>query len=155
MLTTGVVKWLAYAAAGWMIIFSLVHVYWALGGSAGLPSGMSIYDNIPLLVIDIVAIPLCLLGAALALALVRPWGRRYSRKFLLLAAWGAAAFMIVHALPAVIDVLIIAFGSSTVDGLTELERFSIFLYEPFWLLGGVIWAFAAWAFQRQTSAVEG
>ena len=72
-------SWAGYAACAWALAFAVVHLYWGLGGAAGLPPGRSVADNTALLVIDLVAIPLCLAAAALALALVRPWGGRFPR----------------------------------------------------------------------------
>ena len=34
------------------------------------------------------------------------------------------------------------------DGeLSDEERFSLFLYEPFWLLGGILFALATWEYR--------
>ena len=57
------------AACVWMILFAAFHAYWALGGTYGLPPGESLVDNKPLFIIDLIAIPMNLGGAALALAL--------------------------------------------------------------------------------------
>ncbi|MER5864758.1 hypothetical protein [Kitasatospora sp. NPDC002040] len=81
----------SYGAAGWGLAFALVHLYWLLGGRTGLPAGLSLRDNLPLLVIDV---------AALAL------------------------------------------GTRTAGGLTGLERFATFLYEPWFLTGGVLFGLA-------------
>ncbi|MBO2453601.1 DUF3995 domain-containing protein [Actinomadura barringtoniae] len=138
----------AYAAAAWGVLFSLVHVYWLAGGRAGLPNGQSIFDNAPLLVIDVIAIPVSAVAAALALALVRPWGERFARRMLLTAAWGATAVMIVHALPSVVDWAALAVGAKSSGDLTAEERFATFLYEPWFMAGGLLFALAALTFQR-------
>ena len=66
----------AYAACAWSLAFAAVHLYWAIGGTVGLPPGMSVGMNAALFVIDVVAVPLCVVGSLLALSLARPWGRR-------------------------------------------------------------------------------
>ena len=140
-------RWAGYAACAWALAFAAVHLYWGLGGTAGLPPGLSLVDNTPLFVIDLVAIPLCLAAAALALALVRPWGRRFPRWLLLSAAWGTSALFVVHAVPTAIDAATLALGRRTRD-LTAEDRFSLFLYEPWFLLGGVLFGAAAWYHMR-------
>jgi len=137
----------AYAAAAWGVLFSLVHVYWLAGGRAGLPNGQSIFDNTPLLIIDVVAIPVSAIAAALALALVRPWGERLPRRMLLAGTWGATALMIVHALPSTVDWAALAVGAKSSSELTAEERFATFLYEPWFMAGGVLFGLAALAFQ--------
>ena len=140
------VPWTAYAAAAWMAFFGLVHVYWALGGTAALPAGFSVQDDARFLAVTLVAIPLCGIGAALALALARPPGRR--RRPLLALAWATTALLVVHALPAMVVLAGLALG--IVDGeLTERDRLSLFLYEPYWLLGGVLFGLATAAAQRR------
>jgi hypothetical protein len=142
-------RWAGYAACAWALAFAAVHLYWGLGGAAGLPPGRSLADNTALFVIDLVAIPLCLAAAALALALARPWGGRLPRWLLLGGAWGAAALFVVHALPTVVDAAILALGRRP-RALTAEDRFSLFLYEPWFLLGGVLFGAAAWRHMRET-----
>lgn len=141
--------WAGYAACTWALVFAVVHLYWGLGGTVGLPPGLSVYDNTALFVIDLLAIPLCVLGALLALALVQPWGGRLPRWMLLSAAWGASALFVAHALPAVVDAVVIALGQRT-ERLTPVDRYSLFLYEPYWLLGGILFGVTAWHYTRGT-----
>ena len=145
--------WPAYAACGWMVLFAAVHLYWAAGGTLGLPPGLSVTDSTPLLVIDLVAVPLCVAGALLALALVRPWGRRLRRRWLLAASWATATLLVVHALPALVDGTLLVLGARS-RPLTAQDRFSLFLYEPYWLLGGILFGVAAWS-SRGVQAGEG
>ncbi|MEV7121744.1 DUF3995 domain-containing protein [Kitasatospora griseola] len=132
----------ALAAAFWSAGFALVHLYWLLGGRVGLPGGLSVLDNTPLLVIDVVAIPLCAAAAALALALVRPWGGRLPARGLLWAARGTAVVLIAHAAPSVPDWAALAAGHRPVAELDATARFATLLYEPFFLAGGVLFGCA-------------
>ncbi|GAA4433946.1 hypothetical protein GCM10023148_40070 [Actinokineospora soli] len=141
--------WFAYATAGWAFAFAVVHVYWAFGGGLGLPEGFSVPDNTMLLVIDIIAVPLCVGGGLLGLALVRPWGARFPRRLLLVAAWAMAALCLVHSVPTVISATaVLARGEQ--HTLSLPERFSYFGYEPYWFLGGIVSAIAAFVYQRAT-----
>lgn len=67
-------EWASYATCGWALVFAVVHLYWALGGTVGLPKGFTVAMNPALFAIDVLAVPLCFIGALLALSFVRPWG---------------------------------------------------------------------------------
>lgn len=143
------VHWFGYATAVWAFAFALIHVYWAFGGGFGLPDGFSVPDNTALLIIDIIAVPLCVGGGLLALALVRPWGARFPRKLLLAAAWAMSALCLVHSVPTVISAGIVL-ARGTRDTLSRPEQFSYFGYEPYWFLGGLLAGLAALVYQRST-----
>lgn len=138
-------------SAVWMVAFAAIHLYWGLGGSALLPVGKSVVDNATLLVIDLVAIPLCLAGAATAW-LLRPGqrlGKLHSRRWLLLPATLGAAVMVSHALSGL--VVLAAQGLSGFDAAGAEGRY-VLLYEPFWLVGGVAMAWTVTAFRRTLRA---
>ena len=63
-------------------VFAAVYHDRGLGGTAGLPPGLSEVDTTAPLVIELVAIPLCVAAAVLAPALVRPWGGQLPRGML-------------------------------------------------------------------------
>lgn len=74
-------RWAGYAAAGWALVFAARGIYWALGGTVGLgtlSAGIreAATEGDPTLYAALWAtVALELVAAALALALVRPWGR--------------------------------------------------------------------------------
>ncbi|WP_019819321.1 DUF3995 domain-containing protein [Saccharomonospora saliphila] len=144
-------RWLAGLCCAWMVVFAGVHVYWAAGGTFAMPAGFSIEDNTALLVIDIIAVPLCLAGAALALALVRPEGRRRPRTVTALTAL-TGLFSIVHAAGTIVADIGMLLGVVEVPD-TEAERISAFVFEPWWLLGGVLFVLAAWTFHTDRRRV--
>ncbi|MBB5067169.1 hypothetical protein BJ969_000257 [Saccharopolyspora gloriosae] len=128
----------ARGAAAWSVAFGLVHVYWLVGGEVGLPPGTSLASNLPLLIIDVVAIPLCALAALVALAPTRPWGSRVPRWLLNTAICGVAVLLLVHAMPSVVDWVLLASGRLAVADLDPMERFVTLLYEPVFLAGGLL-----------------
>ncbi len=137
----------AYAAFAWMAFFAVVHIYWLVGGTVGLPPGKKLTDSAGLLIADIIAIPLCMVGAALALALTQTGRARPSPRTLQRLAVATAVVSVVHAGPAMISWVLRPLGVE--DGeLTDEERFSLFLYEPFWLLGGILFGLATWEYRR-------
>lgn len=140
--------WAGYAAFAWALLFAIVHLYWALGGTVGLPPGLSVDMNPALFVIDVVAVPLSVIGALLALSLVQPWGRRFPRRLLLACGWGVCALLIVHSVPTLV-------GGTLAMGLRDfnpsvLERWSLFVYEPWFFTGGILYGAAAWHYTRRS-----
>ena len=143
--------WAGYAACAWALAFAAVHLYWALGGTVGLPEGLTVAMNPALFVIDVLAVPLSVVGALLALSLVRPWGQLFPRRLLLACGWGACALLIVHSAPTLIGGVLAAAGLSTGD-LSVLERWSLFVYEPWFFIGGLLYGAAAWHHTRGSRA---
>ncbi|MFJ8042341.1 DUF3995 domain-containing protein [Kitasatospora sp. NPDC096147] len=135
------------AAALWGVLFAVVHVHWLVGGRALLPDGLAVTENIPLLVIDVLAIPFSLAASALALALIRPPARRFAG-LLRPGTWALAAVLAVHAAPSVPDWLMLLLGRREAADLPLLERFAATTYEPWFLLGGVLFAPAAHTTRR-------
>ncbi|WP_189913423.1 DUF3995 domain-containing protein [Kitasatospora xanthocidica] len=129
-----------YVAAGWAVAFALVHLYWLADGRLGLPEGRSVWSSTPLLVIDVIAVPLCVVAAAVALAPLRRWGRRVPARLLTGALWGTTALLVLHAAPSVPDWFALAFGSRSGADLDAMARFATFGYEPFFLVGGLLFA---------------
>lgn len=139
----------AYAACAWSLAFAAVHLYWALGGTAGLPTGMSVRANPALFVIAVLAVPLCLLGALLALSLVRPWGLAFPRRLLSACGWGVSAVLLFHSGPTLVWGMLVAAGLID-DDPTVLERWSLFVYEPWFFVGGLLYGAAAWRHGRRS-----
>lgn len=143
-------EWAAYAASAWALVFAAVHLYWALGGTVGLPPGLTVGMTPTLFAIDVIAIPLSVVGALLALALVRPWGRISPRRLLLAGAWGICALLIAHSAPTLIGGGLAAAGLRSAS-LSVLEQWSLFVYEPWFFAGGVLYGAAAWDYARRSS----
>jgi uncharacterized protein DUF3995 len=86
--------------------------------------------------------------AAIVASLAGGWRLRIGRRLLLAVAWGVSALLIVHALPSVTDWIALALGHKAVDDFTAMERFVTFLYEPWFMTGGILFALTALGFQR-------
>jgi hypothetical protein len=144
-----------YAAAGWSGLFAVAHLYWALGGTAGLPAGFSVARNTALFIISLVAIPLCLIAGLLALSMTPRLRDRFRLSLRLRFYLGAAtsALFLVHALPAMGDWVSLALGESS-RGLLRPERFDVFVYEPFFLVGAVLFGAASYGVRRTTVSVS-
>ncbi|MFC5185913.1 DUF3995 domain-containing protein [Actinomadura harenae] len=140
-----------HAAALWGVLFSAVHVYWLADGRLGLPHGRSIYGTPALLVIDVIAVPASLVAAGMALALLRSWGERLPQRMLNTALWGTTALLIVHALPSVPDWIALSTGARDAATLSAEDRFVTFLYEPWFMAGGVLFGLATGLMRRRQS----
>jgi hypothetical protein len=148
--------WVGYAACAWALVFSLQSFYYAAGGTAGANTWPpSIVEPVlarePLWVaIMWVTGALKVLLALLALALVWSRGRGLLRRLLLAGAWGATAFLGLYGLANLVQHgLMVAGVVGIPEGLGETAaRWHLFLWDPYWLLGGVLFAVAARQYQR-------
>jgi hypothetical protein len=152
--------WVGCATVAWAFVFAGVSFYWASGGTVGVSTiGPAITK--PVLAHDPawiallwVTVVLKVLVGLLALALVQPWGQRVPRRPLLVVAWGAclvmalyegAASWIQHGLMAAGVI-----GVPSGLGMTAL-RWHLLLWDPWWLVGGLLLGVAAWGYARSTA----
>lgn len=126
----GRLRLVAAAAIAWSQSFAAIHVAWALGSTAGL-DGRRVTGL--LLVIDIVAIPLCLLATWIA------WRLRNDRH-------AATAPHLIRTMAWIASLVLGLRGLGTIQALlappedaTTLTR----LVDPFFLLGGVLFGLLA------------
>lgn len=144
--------WFAYAACAWAFAFAAMSFYWAAGGTAGADTlGPAVTD--PALARDpgFVALlwgtgALKLAGGLMALALVQRWGRIMPRWLLLTATWGGGLFMLVYAgLNLGVRGLMAVGVLRTPDSMrTAAAQWHLLLWDPWWLLGGILFVAASW-----------
>jgi hypothetical protein len=155
--TLGKTSWAGYAACAWAIAFALLSFYWAAGGTTGLDTlGGEIEErtrarDIWFIVIGGWAVGVVkVIGGLLALAQARSWGRGLSRRLVLLLAWlGGVGMMLYGGLGIMLDGLRVAGVLGMSDGADPSDaRWHLVLWDPWWLLGGVLFAIAAWHTQR-------
>lgn len=148
--------WVAYGACGWAFLFAALSFYWALGGTAGAdtvsPEIVQLARaHVPwfIAVLWITAI-IKVCSGFLALALIRPWGRRVPRWILLILAWGAGTLLFVHGgLFFVVGILAMSGAISVSTPATVLHWYT-FLWGPWWLVGGILFLGAAWIYFRRS-----
>jgi Protein of unknown function (DUF3995) len=141
----------AYGAAAWAILFAAMSAFWALGGTLGLDTlGNEIErkararDQETIAVVWVTAL-LKLAAAALALALVRPWGRRMPRRLLVIATWIVGLGLIAYALANFVQHGLMKGGAvDTPEALgSSATTWHLVFWDPFWLLGGLLFTAAA------------
>jgi hypothetical protein len=143
--------WAGYAAATWAFLFAATSFYWALGGRLGVETigpgitGPVLAGDPTILAVVWITGALKVMAGVVALALVQPWGRRIPRWALLLAGWGASALFLVYGAANLIqDALVVAEAIPTPAGLGAVAaRWHLFLWDPWWLLGGVLFALSS------------
>ena len=146
----------AYLASSLAIASAAVSVFWTLGGTLLLDTVGGSIEKLartrsPSAVALGAAASLAKVGAALlALALVRPWGRRVPHRLLeganvsisaVLVTWGAANVLVGG--------LALIGTVSPADGLDEHAlRWHVFVWDLWFLVWGVALAFALSGFRR-------
>lgn len=132
-------------AAAWAFLFAAMSVYWALGGMAGVDQlGVSIQRDAEAREGAFVAslwgtAALKAAGGALVLSLHR-------HRLLRLAGWVAGVLLLLYGGAGLVEKLLIELGAIDVpDGLGThaIVRWYLFLWDPFWLLGGALFCLAA------------
>jgi hypothetical protein len=94
--------WPGYAAFGWGLVFAGISFYWGCGGTLGLDTVGGDIESMakagdPKIYLAVwVTGVLKVVGAVLALALVRAWGRRLPRRPLLVLGWCAAVLLTLY-----------------------------------------------------------
>ena len=133
----------AYAAALWALIFAIFHVVWACGWYVGLdPAQARLAFRKPLFFAwDLVVAVMCAVGAVVALAPVRPWGRRLPLRLLRFAAWTGTVLLVLRAAASVIQVTYLAITR-------RLTAAHILTWEPWFWVGAVLFSVITWRFWR-------
>ena len=156
------VPWAAYGASAWAVIFAVPHLYWALGGRTGLTFALALRGPRE---DEVIRDPwfiatglwgvtgLCLLGAVIALAAVRPWGRVIPRWLLLIGAWTACATAVLRAFlwPGFIRSGLYVAGVHTRPAGVDpaWSRWDLALWSPWFLAGGILFGMVAWSLTRR------
>lgn len=142
-----------YAACAWALAFAAANVYWGLGGRVAFP--FPDYDaaisDPSLVALNWAAVVLKVGMAVVALATVWSWGRSIPRRALLVAAWGLGAAMVAYgALGMVVDGLRVAGVIGVPESAATAVRWHLLLWDPWWLLGGILFVAAARDYGRRS-----
>lgn len=148
-------RWCGYLAAGWATTFAGLHFFWALGGEVGLDvsSGERLASERPTWFVagGLWGVGLaCLVGAAVALGLRRRgvYGRRW--RALRWLGVAIAALLLTRGL--LVEVLLIA-GASAVGEISSAQKFwTLALWNPWFILGGLLFGLAAHGFGQDMTA---
>ena len=152
-------RWAAYGAAIWAFAFAVVSAYWASGGEFGRETIAAEIAQIPLAndpVVVWATAGLKALAGMLALALVRPWGRSLPQRVLVTVARAAGLLLTLYGGANLVD------HGRMVAGLRDTPkvlgeqaaRWHLLLWDPVWLLGGVLFLAATQHHRARMARIE-
>jgi hypothetical protein len=139
-------EWAAYAACGWAFLFAALSFFWAAGGRTGLHplEQQAASNNLAWIAINLGAGVLKALAGLIAVAIVRSWGPRSYRKFLVAVAWVLGVGMSLYGgLGLISDVLHV---TGVINDPASWKWFFLYLvlWDPWWVLGGALFVATAW-----------
>jgi hypothetical protein len=148
----------ACLAALWALAFAAASAYWAAGGTGGANTiARSLADRAAERHPEFVATLWAAVAAkamltALALALVRPATARFARA-VRFAGWIAGGALTLYGATGLIEFCLMALGARDVpaDVGDAAVLWYVLLWEPLWLLGGLLFLAATWQAARMTS----
>lgn len=150
-------RWPAYTAALWALLFALISLHRALGGewlleTIGEAVTQPARDGDPAMVAAVWASVLVKFAAVVAaLGLVQEWGRAFPRWFLVGGGWSAAALLSLYGGAGLVQQLLMVAGIVGVsETFAPVLHWHLFLWTPYWLVGGVLFALATVALVRVT-----
>lgn len=139
-------RWWGYLACAWALLFAALHFSWALGGDAGLASaaGTELAATRPQWFVlgGLWGVGLLLVaGASLAVLLTRHQRPGLLNRLVAAAGWAVGLLLLLRGVG--LEVLLLSgfYGSNT--ALTSSQVFwSLVLWNPWFILGGVAFALA-------------
>ena len=147
--------WSGRLAAAWALLFALLHVFWALGGSWLLASsaGSTLAEDRPMwfVVLGLWGVAVVLLaGAALGLALAR--SRASGRATRLGAFLGCLTGACLLLRGVAVEVVLRTGAGGVADNVGEAHtRMSLLLWNPWFVLGGLLFVVAGVQSRRARS----
>ena len=156
----GRTPWTSYATVAWCVVFGGLHLYWALGGTAGFaefsmpPNRILALTRDPLYIgITWGVVILCVFGAIVALAPFQTWSRRIPRWLLLTPLWIACGMLLVRGIGNPIQSAFVIGGGMPFEPLAGPDAQAWYqwllidsiIYSPWFILGGFVFGATAWS----------
>lgn len=142
-------RW-GYVACAWAAAFAIVHLYWGLGGRAGLDvsAGPALASKRPAWFVVVGLFGVCaalLVGAAVAVLLERSW--RW-RRLLALLGWTASAILLLRGIG--LELLMVTGAVHAGNGITGAQlRWTWLVWNPWFIVGGICFTMASIQFGRR------
>jgi hypothetical protein len=141
----------------WCMIFAAMSVYWLLGGTVGLSTLANVIqesaaENDPdFRLTTWVTAGLKVLGGLVALASIQRWGRVIPRTLLLTFLMGAGFLLALYGVAGFVEKALMLSGVIDLpDSMGEgPARWYLAFWEPWWILGGVLFLLTANAYQKR------
>lgn len=155
----GKVVWAGYILCAWALLFAAANVYLQFGLPDPLQHGEVHHFTGWVMALNLAVIPIKLLAALTALALVQPWGERlprFLRGLLIAAGWAGCVILVGYpllgtSLTALVQSGLLATPPTgfKVGGGFQIETW---LYGAFFLLPGILFGIVTWSYQRRLRA---
>ena len=150
-------QWPAWAAAIWAFVFALISLYWTLGDEIGLGTlAESLQEQADspdagFVVLMWANVLLKVLAGLTAVSLVTRAGAGIPRWMRLAGVWSAGILMTLYGVAATVEKVLILAGVLEMPSAMSATsvRWALFLWDPFWTLGGVLFLIAAWRFWKK------
>ncbi len=148
-----------YAAAVWAFAFAAASAYWAAGGTVGLgtlsPEITERVGDPEFVAVVWVTGALKALAGMLAFALAGLWPR-LPRWPVLFGGWGTGVLLTLYGAAGLTQAVLTLAGvlDAREPDHTTLLWYAL-LWEPFWLLGGILFLLAAWRYGRSAHRTVG
>ncbi|MEI7032329.1 DUF3995 domain-containing protein [Streptomyces pratensis] len=152
--------WCGYAAFWLGLLYALVSVYWAAGGTVGLDTLGGELERLArardprMIAVVWLTAGLKLFAAVLGLAVVQEWGQRVPRRVLLTLSWGATAALVLYGGSLVVGQTLVEAGVIEASADMDRKAFSwhLFLWDPWFLVWGLLLGAATWGRARRSAA---
>lgn len=136
-------------ACAWAVAFATLHFYWALGGSWGLSASAGpLAEKRPgwFVAVGLWGVGmLCLVGGVLGWLLARPSPRGLAGRAVKALGWCACAVLLARGIA--VEVLLLT-DTAEIDVSPEQRLWTLVLWNPWFLVGGLVFGLAAWASGR-------
>lgn len=144
--------WAGYAACTWALLFAAASFYWAAGGTLGADTVSTQIKRLPAIAALLLAVAVAkVVGGLLALSLVCGWGAVLPRRLRLRVSWAAGVGMVLYGAAnlAVRGVMAVGVIRPPASMHSSQATWHLALWDPWWLLGGILFCAAAWAYGRR------
>ncbi|MFF3123692.1 DUF3995 domain-containing protein [Streptomyces sp. NPDC057908] len=145
-------------ACAWAVAFAALHFYWALGGSWGLSvSAGPLAEERPgwFVAVGLWGVGLlCLVGGVLGWLLARPRPRGLAGRVAKALGWCVCAVLLVRGIAVEVLLLTDAAGSE-IDVSPEQRLWTLLLWNPWFMVGGLVFGLAARRSGRTESPSSG
>ncbi|QSB06324.1 DUF3995 domain-containing protein [Natronoglycomyces albus] len=151
-------NWAAWALIVWSVPFAALSFYWAAGGTWAAeqvsPDARDmVSERIWWFMLLLWMVAIVKLGyAAYALALMQDWGRIFPRWLLLLGGWGVGTVTALYGAGPLAMSLPVYLGINNHPNAPspEILRWHVWLWQPYWILGGLLVLCAVFIYQRRS-----
>lgn len=146
-------KGYAIAGAVWCLLFAIISFYWASGGMIGVRSlGGSIQELAIQREPSFVAIVwitgiLKVIGGLFLLCLLKRWPNKTGRIFYSVALVGGV-LLVIYGFVNAVTLILSNFGMMDLALDSFALKWRLYFWEPFWMVGGVLFILSAVRFKR-------